>query len=256
MFKNQKKCNPSTKMEIDYRKSHIGKNKASFYESNVYGKSSYDSAIWEIEKGCLVRFIANYLRDVDINYLDFACGTGRIISFLETKVGRSSGVDISGDVLELAKNKVKNSKLVKGDLSKEPSLIKGKYNLITSFRFFLNAQDTLKHGVLNVLYEKLSKDGIFILNIHGNKFSLRFFSILLRKYILHQTVNQLSFWEMKNILIEHKFKIVDFCGIGLTTPKLYKLVPKRLFDTVETILRKISFLNYFAVNLILVCKKF
>jgi len=52
MCKNEKECNPSTKIEIDYRKLHISKNKASFYESNVYDKSSYDSAIWEIEKGC------------------------------------------------------------------------------------------------------------------------------------------------------------------------------------------------------------
>lgn len=255
MCKGQKEHDLSRKVKMDYRKLHIGKNKASFYESNVYDKNSYDTVIWEIEKSCLVKFITRYLRDVDINYLDFACGTGRIISFLETRVKRSFGVDISGDMLELAKTKVTSSKLIKGDISKEPSLIKGKHNLITSFRFFLNAQDILKHEVLDVLHKKLSKDGIFVLNIHGNKFSLRFFSVLLRKYIFHQIVNQLSFWEMKNILIRHNFKIVDFCGIGFVTPKLYKLFPKRLFGTVETMLRRVSFLNYFAVDLILVCKK-
>jgi len=255
MCKKQKEYNLSKKIEIDYRKSHIGKNKVSFYESNIYDKSSYDTAIWKIEKNYLIKFIEKYLRGVEINYLDFACGTGRIISFLETKVNRSFGIDVSKDMLELAKNKVTNSEFIQGDISKEPSLIKGKYNLITSFRFFLNAQDTLRHKILDVLYKKLSKDGIFILNIHGNKFSLRFFSVFLRKYIFRQTVNQLSFWEMKNILTEHNFKIIDFCGIGFITTKLYRLVPDRLFNIVDSILRKIGFLNYFAVNLILVCKK-
>ncbi|GAI35128.1 unnamed protein product, partial [marine sediment metagenome] len=143
MYKNQRKDNFSA--ESDYRKSHIGKNKSFFYKSYVYSKSSYDTAIWEREKSCLINIIEKYLRDADINYLDFACGTGRIISFLETKVNMPFGIDISGSMIELAKKKVTHSKIIKGDITKDPSLIKGEFNLITCFRFFLNAQDSLKH---------------------------------------------------------------------------------------------------------------
>jgi len=255
MDKNQKKYRFSEETEIDYRKSHIGKDKAYFYEYEMYGKDSYDTAVWELEKCCLIKCIEKYVKNVDINYLDFACGSGRIISFLETKTKRSLGIDVSEDMLGITKNIVKKSKIIKGDITKEHSLIIGKFNLITSFRFFLNAQSSLRHKVLDVLYEKLTRDGILILNIHGNKFSLRLFSALLRKYIFQQTLNQLSFWEMKKILIEHNFKVVDLYGVGYTTRKLYKLFQKRLFYLSEAILGKIGFMKYFAVNFILVCKK-
>jgi len=170
-------------LKRDYRKSHLSAEQATFYESNVYSTNTFYFTLWEREKEILIKFIRKYLAVVDINYLDFACGSGRIISFLEKKVKKSIGVDVSENMLNIARSKIEKSELIKGDVTKVKKLIKGEFNLITCFRFFLNDQDNLRHEVLDFLCEKLSRDGILILNIHGNKCSLRFFSILFRKFI-------------------------------------------------------------------------
>jgi len=97
-----------------YTYSHMGKAKAKYYENKEYSNISYYSYIWRIEKDYLnilsKEFKKNSRDSGKIRYLDFACGTGRVISFLENYMDISIGIDISNDMLEIARKKVKKSK--------------------------------------------------------------------------------------------------------------------------------------------------
>lgn len=104
------------------------------------------------------------------------CGTGRIIGYLENQFQESIGIDISSDMLEQAKVKVKHSMLICGDVTKGHNGLEGKFDCITCFRFFLNAEQSLRDEVFGFITNKLkNQDSILIFNIHGNKFSTRWF---------------------------------------------------------------------------------
>ena len=66
-------------------------------------------------------------------YLDFACGTGRLLSFLENNFAASTGVDISKDMLNIAEKYRKKSELICGDITREHLLDGRKYDIFTAF---------------------------------------------------------------------------------------------------------------------------
>ncbi len=76
------------------------------YSRNVYAKNSYYSLMWNIEKIVLEREIVS-INKKNIKYLDFACGTGRVISYVENFVESSHGIDISQEMLNIASKKTK-----------------------------------------------------------------------------------------------------------------------------------------------------
>jgi 2-polyprenyl-3-methyl-5-hydroxy-6-metoxy-1,4-benzoquinol methylase len=83
---------------------------ATQYEAGEYAPKSYSCLLWEIEQSQLSAVIQQ-LRQTRavICALDFATGTGRIASFLETQVDSVTGIEISGEMCELAKKKVSRS---------------------------------------------------------------------------------------------------------------------------------------------------
>ena len=127
--------------------------------------------IWEKEKQILDALISHWL-DSRKCYLDFACGTGRVLSHLEKRFTESTGIDISEDMLKCASSSVSSSTLICGDLTRDPNLVNGKYDCITAFRFFLHSQQSLRYEAMHVLSEKLrDRNSILIFNIHGNRYS-------------------------------------------------------------------------------------
>ena len=65
-----------------YKYTHLGKQKSIDYQKSFEGKKKRNRLIWEIEKDILRSIIFD--RQIKRNkYLDFACGTGRLLSFLE-----------------------------------------------------------------------------------------------------------------------------------------------------------------------------
>ena len=63
---------------LDYSKSHTALDKGKKYESN-FSKYKYRKLMWELEKKLFLQFnFTNY------EYLDFACGTGRILSVINS----------------------------------------------------------------------------------------------------------------------------------------------------------------------------
>ena len=100
----------------DYSKSHLSKNKGEIYEAN-FEKLKCRKLMWDLEKKFLSKFdFSSY------EHLDFACGTGRIISIVNSEL--QTGLDISKSMLKICKDKNKNAHIILGDFREEMNLKK------------------------------------------------------------------------------------------------------------------------------------
>lgn len=112
------------------------------YEEEEYAPGSYASFIWELQQPVLRSMLARQRETCGrVRLLNFACGTGRILSFAESQVDQSDGVDRSAAMLERAARKCRTSRLLLGDIVTDPGLANERYDVITAFRFLLNAED-------------------------------------------------------------------------------------------------------------------
>jgi glycosyltransferase involved in cell wall biosynthesis len=241
--------------EIDYRELHKPYKKAIDYEHKLYANNSYDSSMWEIEKQILVQEITLFEKD-KTKYLDFACGTGRILAFMEQFVSESTGVDVSENMLYLAKKKARKSFLLNSDLTQHDVIADKQYNLITAFRFFLNAEDDLRKKVMFLLSEKLADRGTLIFNLHGNTFSYYLFPIIFKKFKPNQEkLNHVSFFRISKLLKETRLKIKRIYGIGFVPSSFYRLFKsqKKLFIWIDKTFSTCPLMKYFARNLIFIC---
>jgi predicted TPR repeat methyltransferase len=224
------------------------------YEYEVYRPGSYDDLVWQEEQKILAQELAWLKRRVPApRYLDFACGTGRIIAYLEDQLGESMGVDISDTMLAIAREKLQRSTLMRTDLTREDTLKGQQFDLITAFRFFLNAEPTLRSAALKILAPKLTSEGVFVFNIHGNTWSFRL--LMLMWYRLHgKHISHLSYWRVKALIASYNLKIIRFYGFGVIPKIFYRFLPKAPLLFVDHLLAVIPFVKYFSYNLIFVCQ--
>jgi ubiquinone/menaquinone biosynthesis C-methylase UbiE len=228
---------------MDYRNSHASKNYGLIY-SETY-KSGYFSFQWErLEKKILKDIFDEFLsRNPGASYLDFACGTGRILSFAENSFIHTSGVDISEEMLVVAKEVCKKSDLIKLDLTR--NFLDKKFDVITSFRFFLHAQDELKNEALRAIKSHLSQDGILIANIHVNSKSPLGWVYVLRNFLYRrEAAVVLSANRFCQILKENGFRVEKIIyysflpRVGWLFPELYN----KFLQSFDTFINNVGFI--------------
>jgi SAM-dependent methyltransferase len=143
------------------------------YDEVVYNPNSYSSLLWEIERAQINEILSGF-QDAQGNnqHLDFACGTGRITSLFRDSKWSSTGIDISGAMLERAKVSNDQAKFIVMDIINcdAASIAQHveRYDLITSFRFILNAEPALRLKAFQVLHKFLKPTGKLVFNNHGN----------------------------------------------------------------------------------------
>ncbi len=126
----------------DYRSSHQTAGYGNHYAETF--RSGYYAALWSRIERPLVESILKSLSGPDRSCLDFACGTGRLTNVVSPLFGEVFGVDVSQSMLACARVPG-NVKLVKADLTVAP--LPRTFDVVTAFRFFLNAEDTLSLGM-------------------------------------------------------------------------------------------------------------
>jgi|SRR3989344_4338755 len=254
----------------DYRESHKEERIARQYEEVVYRKNSYDDMLWKWEQGVLGCEVKNFKKQKSaISLLDFATGTGRILAFLEDKVETALGVDNAEVMLVHARSRVKKAELLCVDItnleaelplgssaSKWQDVLAGKqFDLITAFRFFLNAQPELRNAALRILIPKLRNEhSLFIFNIHGNLWSHRLFSKVW--YAMRgRRLNTMTVSEVRRLAKRHGLEIVRWYGFGVKPKFLYRLFGAQFMFAVDSLLSKIPGMKYISYDLIFVCRK-
>lgn len=248
---------------VDYRDSHTKKGKGKIYHDsfNIYPFRKYS---WEWEKLQLEVILKKKINS-KCSILDFACGTGRVLEFLNTHTNNLTGLDLSDAMLEISKNNLPEVELIKADITRD-NILKGKrkFDVITAFRFFLNAQNPLRIEVLNALHPLLEDDGILVFNNHGNTFNLGVFlgRWFLLKNVFRKAENRIYNY---HTLSEKKIKqILDETGYDITGTYHRGVLPvineKTSFDItrldhIENWFSSIKCMRLVARNVIYVCKK-
>jgi predicted TPR repeat methyltransferase len=241
----------SVKQYGDYRDSHQGKG-ADYHNSFV--RNRYRALLWSHERRFLRRFVRDHFDGQPVHHLDVACGTGRVLTALEDTVTTCTGIDISATMLAEARKHTKRAKLVHADLLEEPTLAQPRYNLVTAFRFFPNAEPYLRGAALRRIRTALTDNGYLIFNNHKNSTSLTF--RLLRLFGKPFGRSGMTRAEIASMLKETGFTIESTYHVGLTPATDSRTIcPLFVMRTAEAITVRCPPLRDLCTNVIYVCRK-
>jgi SAM-dependent methyltransferase len=232
-------------------------------------ENRFELAIYRLEQWHLRRLFAEYYgSERTTRYLDFACGTGRILSVFKDLVATRTGVDTSPEQLARARTKDPAARLLCGNVAADPDLLRGEqFDLITSFRLFLNLEDEYRVPILRRLRELLAPGGRVILDNHMNRYSvLGLLAVVAHKGLgmprkpfvppgRRGIISTMSEREMRRALTSAGLeveKVIRLCvlpGHGSVT-----LLPERWLVPVERVLARVPGLNRASKNQIFVCR--
>jgi len=253
---------------ISYSSRFQSSSDVAAYESEEYSATSYSSCMWRLQQPVLAAALARYAaqrQGQDVRLLDFACGSGRILSFIEGLVAHATGVDISAGMAEVARQKCKKAEVRVGDILQQQELLQGPYDVITSFRFLLNVESDLRHKALRRLREVIrTPDGLLVVNVHGNSGSLRHPAIWWKRRRQNSTtpaagtpalmLNEMSLAETRTLLADCGFEVVETFGFGVLPPTLYRTPLRGLALAVDRFFAARRWLTRWSVDLMFVCR--
>jgi ubiquinone/menaquinone biosynthesis C-methylase UbiE len=155
----------------DYRDCHTSDEAVGAYR-DVYA-GGYYAAQWRLLEQPLLRQLFNEQRERGANrMLDIACGQGRITLLGAEYFPTVLGVDYSPQMLARAKESQHDNPTGRDtDLQFQVGDVRSftadeKFDVVTAFRFFLNAEDDLRIEGLRCVVRNLAPSGVFITNVH------------------------------------------------------------------------------------------
>jgi SAM-dependent methyltransferase len=149
----------------DYRLSHLSR--GGTYDATL-AAAPFDAYMARFEGQHLRRIIPTLFPSAPPRYVDFACGTGRITEVVAPMCAEAVGVDVSPEMLQQARRKCPTVRFVQADLTTQTDLDLGSFDLVTAFRFFGNAQQSLRMAALSAIHRLLRLGGCLVLNSHRN----------------------------------------------------------------------------------------
>lgn len=237
----------------DYRTTHIGPESwAKDYDAKLFAPGSFDAAIWEREQQLLDRVVHECLQRRH-SYLDFACGTARVLSHVERHFRAAVGLDISPTMLDVARERTSTANFVQGDATSDPQVLRGRrFDFVTAFRFFLNAQPSLRDAAMAFLASTLQDDDSRLLfNVHGNRYSTRAV-VAAKARITREQFSSMSVRESVQLAARHGLKVVEWYGIGSYDKALLRILPLSAWRWAEL---KAPLPKRFAVYLYFLCRR-
>lgn len=228
----------------------------------------FELAIFELEQ-VLLGDLFHRLRSSDpgTRYLDFACGTGRILAFFKDSIRSKVGVDTSPGQLELAHERVPDAELLCGNLVTHPELLQGRqFDLITSFRLFLNLEPENRVTILRALRNHLAPGGYLILDNHMNRYSILGLAALVAHKVFRMPkkphvppgrrgiISTMSDHEMRRALWAAGLEVRELHRIFvLPGHGAFLLLPMRWLVQLEARLSRVPLLNLLSKNQVYVC---
>ena len=154
----------------DYRSSHLEPDCATRFDGHY--TSGRGHLYWEnFEKPYLQKLFDRLGKEHPVRYLDFACGTGRILQLGFPHFVEAVGIDISEVMLAEARGRVPGARLIRADVMADPPDV-GTFGVISLFRFILSAEHHLREGVVRWLRSVIAPGGVLVVNNHLNRWSL------------------------------------------------------------------------------------
>jgi 2-polyprenyl-3-methyl-5-hydroxy-6-metoxy-1,4-benzoquinol methylase len=229
----------------------------------------FELAIFELEREVLQRLFRR-LRAADpgTRYLDFACGTGRIVGVFQDAIRTKLGVDTSLGQLTVARQKIPDAEFVHGNLVTDPGLLGHRqFDLITSFRLLLHLEPENRVLVLRALREHLAPGGYLVADNHMNRYSV----LGLLAFTAHKVlgiprkpqvppgrrgiIGTMSEHEARSALDEAGLYVTEVHRLFvLPGHGSFLLLPARWLVRVERFLSQLPLVNRLSKNQIFVCR--
>ena len=249
-------------MPISYANRFQQPDAVAAYEADEYAADSYASRIWQLERPVLEQILKKLRRENPgpLRLLDFACGTGRVLAVLEPLVDEAEGIDISGNMVAVAQAKCPKAWLRVGDILARPDLLGKNYDVISRYRFLLNAEPEMRRRVLCQLRTVVREPGgLLLVNIHGNSRSLRHPAILWRRWRerteqKNTMLNEMSPAEARQLLAACGFEIVHQFGFGIMPPTLYRTPLRRIAHAVDKMFAGENGWSSCSIDMLFVCR--
>ena len=243
---------------MEYRDSHTAENFGADYESSFF-KENYKNYIYEWEKEVLQGIFEDLKPK---NYLDFACGTGRITRLAEGYVEKITGIDVSESMISVAREQVKSGEFILQDVTEPSFESEVKYDFVSAFRFFTNAEESLRGEAMNSLLDLMTRDGYLLFNLHMNSTSS--FALAARAYEQmfgeREGFNHLSLKQMgKELALIENFEIVSVHAKSvlpiIREGKERSRMMFRMIDSVESVCSYLPFQQFFSKYHIVLCRR-
>ncbi len=236
-----------------YRASHQSEDIVADYVNTF--EVGYCAALWREVEQPLLESILRPLGGSERTSLDFACGTGRIAKVAALFFGAVVGVDVSEAML-LAASVPDNVTLLCVDITKVP--LEQTFDVATAFRFFLNAEDTLRRDALRAIYRHLRNGGVLVCNIQLNAMSpIGLVSRFLNWAYPRRPRNTLTLDQFSRVLSDEGFEVVESTYYGyLPRPgRLFPRLCEALIGPFEKACRRLRVPGSFAESFLIVSRK-
>jgi SAM-dependent methyltransferase len=228
--------------ELSYRSSHQAAGYAAFYDQTIL--EGYAGELWRRwERPILESFLA--AADVPANGLvvDFACGTGRITQVVSQHFPRAVGVDVSGEMLNHAKERCPGVRFLRQDLTEGVPPELRDVSLVTAFRFFQNAEPLLRKDVLQVFAEIVRPGATLILNVQCNAAGpAGVVQRLRRRYLGAAHLSVMSLDEVRALLQFAGFAIeeVEWYGFWPRTGRYFPGLARMMQSPANRVVRRLG----------------
>lgn len=159
------------------------------------------------------------------NILDCGCGTGRFTNIFTRSGANAKGVDISKNMLRIAKRKIPSATFINGDVFRLPFKEK-EFDIVVCSQVLTHLH-TYKEPLLE-MKRVMKENGTIIIDVRNVLWPLRPLQIL--KHIITKN-NEYNphfthLWRIQKICGEIGLEIDEFRGIGLHSKKMN--IPKHI----------------------------
>lgn len=156
---------------MSYRKLHLGEGAGARYDQ--WHARRVDALIWDAFVKPLVRSELERAKlEGSGRYLDFACGTGRLLKVGFGVFGAATGIDVSEGMLSAARERVPGGVFHCVDVTRSDAEGLGPFECATMFRFILNAEPDLRRDALAWMARVMPAGATLIVNNHRNATSI------------------------------------------------------------------------------------
>ena len=226
-----------------------------FYDEVVYQPGGYDDHSWRMLQRPMLERVVAAMPQRQIRCLDFACGTGRILSAVEPLVAKIVGIDTSEQMLSKARARGTSARLFCTDILIDESAAREKYDLITAYRFFLNTEPELRARVMEKLASMLDgPDARLVFNVHGHVPSSISLTSLHRRLHGWPPVNSMSIGEIRKLIGDAGLEAVEWRGFGLFPNRLYRSWLAGACKWFDRVAARIKWAHLLSLDVVTVCK--
>jgi len=229
-----------------------------------FGSGRFMENVSELEFRIVRSALGRCSRKPFHRHLDFACGPGRAIGFVEGFAQTTVAVDVSAEMLDRARERFPTTRFVCGDVSRDPNLLDqlGPFDLVTVWRFIAPAGPGLRFAALSAIARSMNDGGFLFVNNNANRASLHGAVLFLRSLVKVQRLRSsipyqgsLPHGELCRLLESVGFRVEETRAICYLPEQVTRRLPARLWVPIERALSRLNIAPQHAVDQLVIARR-